>query len=424
MSIFDENTKDLEGFITRKIKIISASAQQNGLRFAVQLIISRILDNTLNYLYYHRLPVYNNRFLFFSTPDYSDNARALYDYMVSKNMDKTYDLIWAVADSKKLKQLRKAGIKCVKQNAIFPSSGMHRLWYYGKTAKYIFHTHSHPFGLERKEGQKVVGLWHGGMGFKGPMGALYECNDDYILTSGSGNASLEYSTLFHGCSKDILLPFGFPRDDLLFKEKYIEQFDSLDGIKILWMPTFRESNDKSFSSPTIYSETDLPIVYTKDDVLHLNGFLKSINVHLFVTNHPLRKKGTQINLDTSNIHTLNTRALEESGIQLYEIFNHFSALISDYSSVTFDYLYLDRPIAYTLDDFEEYKISRGFAMENPLDYMPGYHVYTYDDLTKFISDVVNGNDGFKEERGRVRRLVGLAEGGKASEMLLDFLGIK
>ena len=46
------------------------------------------------------------------------------------------------------------------------------------------------------------------------------------------------------------------------------------------------------------------------------------------------------------------------------------------------------------------------------------------DLTEFISDVVNGNDGFKEERERVRKLVGLAEGGKASEMLLDFLGIK
>lgn len=411
-------------FIVRKLKILRSSIQQYGLRNSVQLVISRIVDNTLNILIYQSITVNNNRILFFSTPDYSDNSRALYDYLVSKNLDKTYDLIWAVADSKKLKHLRKSEIKCVKQNTIFPAGGMHRLWYYGKTAKYIFHTHGHPFGLERKEGQVVVGLWHGGMGFKGPMSCLNECNDDYILTSGSGNASLDYSTTFHGCDRDILLPFGFPRNDLLFKEKYIELFDSLEGTKILWMPTFRESNDKSYSSPTICSETDLPIIYTKDDTLRFNDFLKSVNVHLFVTNHPLRKKGTQIDLDTSNIHTLNTRALEDSGVQLYEIFNHFSALISDYSSVTFDYLYLDRPIAYTLDDFEEYKISRGFAMENPLDYMPGHHVYTYDNLTKFISDVVKGNDGFKDERERVRRLVGLAEGGKASEMLLDFLGIK
>lgn len=410
-------------FITRKLKIIRISIQQDGVIKGVQLIVSRLVDYMLNTLYYRHLSVNDNRFLFFSTPDYSDNARALYDYMVSKNLNNTYDLIWAVSESKKLKQLRKVGIKCVKQNAIFPSGGLHRLWYYGKTAKYIFHTHSHPFGLERKDGQKVIGLWHGGMGFKGPMGAFQECTDDYILTSGSGSPSLDYSTLFHGCKREILLPFGFPRNDLLFKEKYIEQFDSLDGVKILWMPTFRESNNKSFSSPTIHSETDLPIIYTEDDAIRLNYFLKLKKVHLFITNHPLRKRSTQINLDTSNIHTLNTRVLENSGIQLYEIFNHFSALISDYSSVTFDYLYLDRPIAYTLDDFEEYKISRGFAMENPLDYMAGHHVYTYDDLTEFISDVVKRNDRFKEKRSMVRDLVGMAEGGKASEMLLDFLEI-
>ena len=410
-------------YISRKIKILKSFTQSHGILQAIQLILSRILDNTLDYIYYHSLPINNKRILFFSTPDYSDNARALYNYMISKNLDKTYDLIWAVSDSKKLKLLRKEGIKCVKQNAIFPTRGSHRLWYYGNTAKYIFHTHGHPFGLKRKEGQLVIGLWHGGMGFKYPMSCVNECSDDYILSPGLGIISQDYVTLFHGCCKDILLPFGFPRNDLLFKEKYIEQFDSLDGKKILWMPTFRESNDKSISSPTIHSETDLPIIYTKDDVIRLNDFLKSVNAQLFITNHPLRKRGTQIDLDTSNIHTINTRALEESGIQLYEIFNHFSALISDYSSVTFDYLYLDRPIAYTLDDFEEYKVSRGFAMENPLDYMPGHHVYTYNDLTDFISDVIMSNDEYLEERENVRKLVGLAEGGKASEKLLDFLKV-
>ena len=56
--------------------------------------------------------------------------------------------------------------------------------------------------------------------------------------------------------------------------------------------------------------------------------------------------------------------------------------------------------------------------------MAGHHVYTYDELTAFISDVVAGNDKFKEEIKRVRELVGLAEGGKASDMLLDLLGIQ
>lgn len=77
-------------FITRKVKILRSSIQQDGLGSAFQLIISRMLDNIFDSLslYYSSLPVTNNRLLFFSHPDYSDNARALYDYMVSKNLDK------------------------------------------------------------------------------------------------------------------------------------------------------------------------------------------------------------------------------------------------------------------------------------------------------------------------------------------------
>lgn len=412
-------------FIIRKMKILGNTIQSEGFIAGVKLFFSRILDNTLNSLYYHSLPVDKNRLLFFSTPDYSDNARALYDYMVSKNLDKTYDLIWAVADSKKLKQLRKSGIKCVKQNAIFPSGGMHRLWYYGKTAKYVFHTHGHPFGLERKNGQIVVNLLHGGMGFKGPSkGANYGKTDDYIIMLGNSDDAFGCTMFSLGCPRDVLLPLGLPRNDLLFKYKIVKQIDNQSGCKILWMPTFRESNNTSISSPTLNTETHLPILCTVEELKKFNDVLESLDVHIYIKNHPLRKETTVVDISLSNIHTIDVDELSYEDIQLYEIINHFSAMVSDYSSVTFDYLYLDRPIAYTLDDFEEYKISRGFAMENPLDFMPGHHVYTYDDLIAFISDVVNGIDEFKEERERVRELVGLAEGGKASEMLLDFLGIK
>lgn len=407
------------------INLVKTSLQVNGFMTTVQGGIAFLLDRLLDVLCYNKLPINNNRILFMSNPDYSDNARALYDYMIDSNLDEIYDLIWVVSDSKKYDELYHNGLKCVKRYSIFPSNGGHRFWYLWRTTKYVFHTHGHQFGLDRKHGQKVIGLWHGGMGFKGPMGNnMGVCTDDYILTSGSGDVSLSYVSKFQNCSYDILLPFGNPRNDLLFKYKSIDLFDSIGGKKILWMPTFRESDYKSFSSPTKPSETDLPILHNSEDVIRLNEYLISKNVHIFTTNHPLRKSDAKISVELSNIHTLNTREIEDSGIQLYEIFNHFDAMISDYSSVTFDYLYLNRPIGYTLDDFEEYKVSRGFAMENPLDYMPGHHIYTYDDLVSFVSDVVSGEDSFMKDRVRVVELVGLAEGGKSSEMLLNFLKIE
>ena len=77
------------------------------------------------------------------------------------------------------------------------------------------------------------------------------------------------------------------------------------------------------------------------------------------------------------------------------------ALISDYSSVAVDYLIVDRPIAFTLDDYEAYKKTRGFVFENPLIYMPGHHLYTFDDLEHFLLDVSMGLDPYKEQRAQV-----------------------
>ena len=47
------------------------------------------------------------------------------------------------------------------------------------------------------------------------------------------------------------------------------------------------------------------------------------------------------------------------------------ALITDYSSVYFDYLLLDKPIGFTVDDMELYIKDRGFIFNNPEEYMPG-----------------------------------------------------
>ena len=55
-------------------------------------------------------------------------------------------------------------------------------------------------------------------------------------------------------------------------------------------------------------------------------------------------------------------------------------------------------IAFTLDDYEEYKTFRGLAFENTLDYMPGHHIYTMDALLKFLTDIKDGKDPYKKQR--------------------------
>ena len=45
--------------------------------------------------------------------------------------------------------------------------------------------------------------------------------------------------------------------------------------------------------------------------------------------------------------------------------------------------------------------SRGFVFEDPLKYMPGHHVYNFEDLKQFIVDISNNKDVYKEDRHNI-----------------------
>ena len=83
---------------------------------------------------------------------------------------------------------------------------------------------------------------------------------------------------------------------------------------------------------------------------------------------------------------------------------YVDGLITDYSSIGFDFLLVDKPIGFTLDDYEKYKNSRGFVFENPLEYMPGNHIYSLSDLLEFIKNVAEQKDEYKEDRAKVRSI--------------------
>lgn len=409
------------------LKIIRESIQTVGFVYTIHKIISHVV-NLLLEPWYRTKPLEKNTILFSSYPDYSDNARALYDYMISKGLEQKYELIWVANNKIGYSMMKNREMECVPQHAIFPHNGRHRFYYYGRRAEWYFHTHGHPFFDGGYPDQHLISLWHGGMSFKKGKGITtvegqIKKKDEYILTSGSGEITEQFALAFHHCPRETLLPLGSPRNDLLFKEKAIPEFDSIAEKKILWMPTFRQSASEYISSASLDSETGFPILYTPEMVNELNEFLEEKKIHLCIKLHPLQLRDKIMDVDLSNIHLMTNDDLENMNVQLYEIINHFDALLTDYSSVSFDYLYLDRPIGYTLDDLEEYRNTRGFPMENPLDYMPGHHIYTYDDLVRFIADISTEKDEYASERDRVRKEVGMPEGGKCCQQLLEFLGI-
>lgn len=168
---------------------------------------------------------------------------------------------------------------------------------------------------------------------------------------------------------------------------------------ILWMPTFRKTIGFNRNDSLKEYPTGIPIFEDINQVEELNKYLAQKNILLIIKIHPTQDL-TKIKLKSySNIIVLDGNKVKELDVDNYRLMKDTDALISDYSSVTFDYLHLNRPIAYTLDDKDEYK--NGFIVENPETLMAGPQLFTIEDFYSFIMDVAKENDSYAARRKKL-----------------------
>ena len=117
------------------------------------------------------------------------------------------------------------------------------------------------------------------------------------------------------------------------------------------------------------------------------------------------------------------RGLDRQNMDIYDLMKRSRALITDYSSVYFDYLLLDRPIGFTLGDIKQYEEERGFVVKDPESLMPGEKLRSFEDLRDFIISAAKGEDRFQSERKRVNELANRDQSDGASRRILDAVGI-
>ena len=97
------------------------------------------------------------------------------------------------------------------------------------------------------------------------------------------------------------------------------------------------------------------------------------------------------------------------------------AMITDYSSIVFDYMLLDRPCAWVLEDREHYKIR--YLMDDPDKYMPGEKIYKMEELLNFLKDVSDGRDPYRKERREICARCNPPAEGRGCEHLAEVLGL-
>lgn len=341
------------------------------------------------------LPKKNAILFFTNINDFNDNNRALFEYIISSKLNEKYKIYYSTP---KINEFLVA--KNVKYINIYKG-----LWVY-LFSKYVFYDGG-TTKIKPSKKQVVLSLWHGTplkkIGRITEKSSKYDRFNDftYVLTT-SENCKKIFSDSFE-CSIDKVVVSGYPRNDYLFKPLNSIKNSKFDK-KILWMPTFRYSirNDENdIDESKLY---EISIFKNLEELKILDLFLQEKNVLLVIKHHPLSIQNNVDFPDFQNIKIINNNTYRELNVQNYSFVGSFDCLLTDYSSVYFDFLLLNRPIGFVIDDIEKYKNTRGFTFENPLEMMPGKIIQDKEDFYNFIK-LLHSKDEYEHKRNRIKSYI-------------------
>ena len=322
------------------------------------------------------------RFLFRSQPDFACNSYALWRYIVKHTNHQT---AWLIYKEERYKELKARGIEC----SLYDTYAGNKLV---EESDYII-ANSYTFkNLNKREGQVFVNLWHGS-GIKAHD--FFDRNSDVaylkniktyfdkvdMLCVHSLDDRFKLSAQLNYDMRNTFVT-GQPRLDCVVEASGKEKLVQIFGEEIkkydylfFYAPSFRANG--SGCAGTMLSDN---IFRLKDYDDHaFEEFLKENNAALIYKLHPIEQnafKGRKFIVNKMCME-LTDQILFEKELQYDEILNAFDVMITDYSSIAFDYLLLNRPIIYLLPDFDEYKKSKGFVFNNIDYYMPGDKVFDF-----------------------------------------------
>ena len=240
---------------------------------------------------------------------------------------------------------------------------------------------------------KIIQLWHAGSGFKavgfsrfGQAGSpmLENSHRDYTYAiTGSEHLIPVYAEAF-GIEPESVIATGLPRVDWFldearrqeFRDEFFGEYPAFLGKRIiLFAPTFRGRSIKS--------------AFYDYDLIDFDGLAKAVGpntVVLFRMHHFVREPIT-IPPEYADIFFDFTRY--PKGLELLQVTD---LLITDYSSIIYEYSLLDRPMLFFAPDKLNYAATRGFHREFD-DTAPGRVCTTFDEVLKAIT-----RDDFQREK--------------------------
>ena len=344
----------------------------------------------------HFIPVKDNVIMFESSNgrNYTGNPRYIYEEMVRQGLDNEYNCVWSLTDT----NIPIPG-NCTK----IKRPGMKFLFYSLRSKFWIFDSR-HQYYLKKNKNTRYIQTWHGTPLKKLALDmdkvnssettdiedykAKFKKNSslwDYLISQNSYSSKIfKRAFAFDG----EMLEIGYPRNDILINENNetkineIKERLNIDKDKkiILYAPTWR---DNEFHKKGIYKFA------TEMDFNAMKNALSDEYV-LIVKFHYLVKD--EINWDEYRDFIIECNEMWD----IQELYLISDILITDYSSVMFDYALLNRPILFFTYDLDFYKDNlRDFYFD--INTVPGPLIETTEDLVDFIKN--NSKEDYFEKYG-------------------------
>lgn len=356
-----------------------------------------------------------------SNSDYCDNTAALYDYMIQSGEYKDFCFVWCVKNPKSFDRSLLPDAKITSfHNRRYVFSYLYQLF----TSKYVIYTHFVP-PFCNKNAQTVINMWHG-IPLKSIKGHCHSSKlFSYLCSTGELCDEL-LSDGFEMSREDMkkqMLRLGYPRNDILFKESHALSRLCVDKQSykkiLLWMPTFRRPLTGGYEDGEA-TQTGLPLVTTLDMLSRLNDELEKNELFMFIKLHPGQDMSGVELKSLQSLKMLTNSELAKCKVAPYELLASADILLTDYSSVYMDYLLLNRPIGFIIDDIESYNGKRGFTVENPLELMPGEHIKTIAELYDFLKATEEKDEYFTARAKLLNRLYDNPDGESARRIANRF----
>lgn len=351
--------------------------------------------------------------IFESLPDFADNTDAVFRELVKRGFADRYTLVWSCAKDQSVD----AGVEGVRY--IYPQrkslKERLRVAYYMSCAKCMICCNR--FLVPWKKDQVSFYLSHGT-----PMKSVrgyYTVPPEihYCLASAEGVADVVAYQF--KVDREKVFSLGFPRNDILVnsREPVKDMLETTCKKVAVWYPTFRQHSNGLKAG----SGKALPVIHDPQAAVELNEFAKQMDVLLVLKPHFAQDMSQIMELGLSNIRFIGDDFFQKHNTTSYGFVAGCDALITDYSSIYYDYLVCDKPVGLVWEDLEEYRQNPGFAVDIDAHGKGGVKIYNLEDFKNFLQELATDTDSCREERQALRDTLHYAADGANTQRVTDFI---